>query len=33
MPIHYDLHVWLFKPNPAGVFASWNPRVHCPPGE
>jgi hypothetical protein len=30
MPIHYDLHVWLFKPNPAGIFAAWNPRVHCP---
>ncbi len=33
MPIHYDLHVWLFRHNPAGVFAAWNPRVHCPPGE
>ena len=30
MPIHYDLHVWLYKPNPAGIFAAWNPRVHCP---
>jgi hypothetical protein len=30
MPIHYDLHVWLHRPNPAGVFAAWNPRVHCP---
>lgn len=29
MPIHYDLHVWLFTANPAGVFAPWNPSVHC----
>jgi hypothetical protein len=31
MPKHYDLHVWLYKHNPAGVFAAYNPRVHCPP--
>jgi hypothetical protein len=30
MPIHYDLHVWLYKHNPAGIFAAWNPRVDCP---
>jgi hypothetical protein len=30
MPVHYDLHVWLFRHNPAGLFAMWNPRVHCP---
>lgn len=30
MPIHYDLHVWLYKHNPAGMFAMWNPRVDCP---
>ncbi|MFC5379336.1 hypothetical protein [Aquipuribacter nitratireducens] len=29
MPVHYDLHVWLFEPNPSGVFAAWNPRVDC----
>jgi hypothetical protein len=29
MPIHYDLHVWLFTANPAGVFAPWNPSVSC----
>lgn len=29
MPVHYDLHVWLFKANPDGVFAPWNPRVTC----
>jgi hypothetical protein len=32
MPIHYDLHVWLYRHNPAGRFALWNPRVHCPDG-
>jgi hypothetical protein len=30
MPIHYDLHVWLYRHNPAGLFAAWNPRVQCP---
>jgi hypothetical protein len=29
MPIHYDLHAWIFEGNPAGVFADFNPRVHC----
>ncbi len=29
MPIHYDLHVWLYDANPAGVFAPWNPTVSC----
>lgn len=31
MPVHYDLHVWLYKHNPSGLFAMWNPRVTCPP--
>jgi hypothetical protein len=26
---HYDLHVWLFKNNPAGIFAPTNPTVKC----
>ncbi len=26
---HYDLHVWLFKENPYGVFAATNPAVKC----
>ena len=30
MPIHYDLHLWLYKHNSAGLFAAWNPRVDCP---
>jgi hypothetical protein len=33
MPIHYDLHVWLYRHNPAGKFAMWNPTVRCPSGE
>lgn len=32
MPVHYDLHVWLYRHNPAGLFAMWNPRVDCPGG-
>ena len=26
---HYDLHVWLFKDNPAGLFHWTNPSVGC----
>lgn len=26
---HYDLHVWLFKENPAGLFNTVNPDVEC----
>ena len=26
---HYDLHVWLYKPNPLGTFAPTNPDVKC----
>ena len=26
---HYDLHVWLWKPNPAGLFSPTNPDVKC----
>jgi hypothetical protein len=29
MPIHYDLHVWVWKHNPAGMFAVWNPALSC----
>jgi len=25
----YALHVWAWKNNPSGTFASWNPRVSC----
>ena len=27
--IHYDLHVWLFKDNPLGMFSPTNPDVKC----
>ncbi len=27
---HYDLHVWLWKANPAGVFSPTNPELACP---
>jgi hypothetical protein len=29
---HYDLHVWLWKNNPEGLFAPTNPAVKCPKG-
>jgi hypothetical protein len=29
MPLHYDLHAWVWKKNPSGTFAQFNPRVHC----
>ncbi|MGH7678866.1 MAG: hypothetical protein ACRENU_10395 [Gemmatimonadaceae bacterium] len=25
----WGLHVWTHRTNPRGLFASWNPRVHC----
>ena len=25
----WGLHVWTHRSNPRGLFASWNPRVHC----
>ncbi len=28
--VHYDLHVWLWKNNPAGVYSPTNPDVKCP---
>jgi hypothetical protein len=27
---HYDLHVWLWKANPAGVYSPTNPDLKCP---
>jgi len=29
---HWDLHVWLWKNNPAGMFSPTNPAVRCPDG-
>jgi hypothetical protein len=30
---HYDLHVWLWKTNPKGMFTSTNAAVKCPAGD
>ncbi|WP_416959614.1 hypothetical protein [Streptomyces sp. Agncl-13] len=30
LPGYFTLHAWLYKPNPAGLFAAWNPEVVCP---
>lgn len=27
--VHYDLHAWLFKDNPLGIFEATNPKVNC----
>ena len=27
---HYELHLWLWRHNPLGMFAPWNPKVSCP---
>ena len=29
---HYDLHVWLYRDNPSGMFAQFNPNVSCANG-
>lgn len=29
MPVHYDLHAYVWDPNPAGPFATWNTHVDC----
>ena len=28
LPI-FKLHIWLWRDNPSGVFADWNPKVSC----
>jgi hypothetical protein len=30
VPAFYALHAWIWKFNPSGTLAMWNPRVHCP---
>lgn len=30
MPIHYDLHAYVWSDNPDGTFATWNPTITCP---
>jgi hypothetical protein len=29
LPAFYSLHAWVWKHNPSGTFAMWNPRVSC----
>ena len=29
LPAFYSLHAWIWKNNPSGTFAMWNPEVHC----
>jgi hypothetical protein len=29
IPTFYQLHAWVWKPNPAGTYQDWNPRVSC----
>ena len=29
IPAFYELHVWAWERNPAGMFADWNPQVTC----
>jgi hypothetical protein len=26
---HYDLHVWLYRENPKGMFTQFNPKASC----
>ena len=26
---HYELHVWVWSPNPLGMFYPWNPEISC----
>lgn len=30
LPAFFELHLWLWKPNPSGLFEDWNPDVTCP---
>lgn len=29
LPAFYELHAWLWKHNPRGMFDDWNPRASC----
>lgn len=29
LPPFYSLHAWIWKRNPSGTFAAFNPQVHC----
>jgi hypothetical protein len=30
MGVHYVVHAWIWRHNPSGMFADWNPNVKCP---
>lgn len=30
IPAFYAQHLWIWNPNPSGLFHPWNPRVSCP---
>ena len=30
LPDFYELHAWIWRNNPAGMFEDWNPKVTCP---
>jgi hypothetical protein len=29
LPAFYELHAWIWKDNPRGLFDDWNPKVSC----
>ena len=29
LPAFYELHAWIWRPNPSGIFNDWNPKVSC----
>jgi hypothetical protein len=29
LPAFYELHLWIWRNNPSGLFNDWNPRVSC----
>ena len=29
LPAFYELHAWIWRPNPNGMFNDWNPKVSC----
>ncbi|MEY2446111.1 MAG: hypothetical protein QOE00_2691 [Ilumatobacteraceae bacterium] len=30
MPVHFDLHAWVYTNNPTGELSAWNPNITCP---
>ena len=33
LPPFYELHAWIWKHNPRGMFDDWNPLVSCAVGQ